>query len=62
VINDNIVIVEIDEKYYRPSEVDILLGDYTKAKTILNWHPKTKFNDLVKLMMKNDLEYDNNKN
>jgi GDPmannose 4,6-dehydratase len=36
VINDNIVIVEIDEKYYRPSEVDILLGDYTKAKTILN--------------------------
>jgi GDPmannose 4,6-dehydratase len=52
--NDN-VIIEIDEKFYRPCEVDVLLGDYTKAKEKLNWEPKTKFNELVKIMMKNDL-------
>ena len=49
------VIVEIDSKYYRPSEVDTLLGDYSKAKNVLGWKPKVKFGDLVKIMM----DYDN---
>ncbi len=55
IVND-LVIVEIDKKYYRPAEVDFLLGDYSKAKNNLGWEPKVKFDDLVKLMMKNDLK------
>lgn len=50
------VIVEIDERYYRPAEVDTLLGDYTKAKEKLGWEPKVKFEDLVKIMMKHDIK------
>lgn len=56
IIDNGLTIVEINERYYRPAEVDILLGDYSKAKNILGWEPKTKFNELVKLMMKSDLE------
>jgi GDPmannose 4,6-dehydratase len=48
--------VEIDERYYRPAEVDLLIGDYTKAKRQLGWEPKTKFNDLVKLMVDADVK------
>ena len=44
--------VEIDPRYYRPAEVDILMGDYSKAKKKLGWEPKTKFPELVKLMVK----------
>ena len=50
------VIVEIDEKYYRPAEVDTLLGDYSKAKEVLRWEPKVKFNELVNIMINHDLE------
>jgi GDPmannose 4,6-dehydratase len=50
------VIVEIDERYYRPAEVDTLLGDYTKAKEKLGWEPKVKFENLVKIMMKHDIK------
>ena len=50
------VIVEIDSKYYRPAEVDTLLGDYSKAKNILGWEPNVKFENLVKIMMKSDLK------
>lgn len=42
--------IEIDERYYRPNEVNILLGDTTKAQKILKWRPKTKFADLVNIM------------
>lgn len=49
------VIVEIDPKYFRPTEVDLLLGDPTKAKEILGWEPKVKFKELVKIMMEYDL-------
>jgi GDPmannose 4,6-dehydratase len=49
------VVVEIDAKYFRPTEVDLLLGDATKAKTILGWEPQVKFKELVKLMMLHDL-------
>jgi GDPmannose 4,6-dehydratase len=48
--------VEIDPRYYRPAEVDLLIGDYGKAKRKLGWEPKTKFNDLVKLMVEADMK------
>ncbi len=48
--------VEQDPGYYRPTEVDLLIGDASKAKKTLGWEPKTKFNDLVKLMVKADIE------
>ncbi|HPI81622.1 MAG TPA: GDP-mannose 4,6-dehydratase [Candidatus Paceibacterota bacterium] len=49
------LVIGIDDKYYRPAEVDLLLGDATKAKEKLGWEPKTKFKDLVKKMMLNEL-------
>jgi GDPmannose 4,6-dehydratase len=49
------IVVQVDPRYLRPSEVDLLLGDPTKAKEILGWEPKTKFKDLVKLMMEHDM-------
>ena len=47
--------VEIDPKYYRPAEVDVLHGDSSKARSILGWEPKTSFDDMVKIMMTHDL-------
>ena len=47
--------VEIDSKYFRPAEVDLLIGDYSKAKKKLGWEPKTRFVDLVKLMVDEDI-------
>jgi GDPmannose 4,6-dehydratase len=44
-----------DPRYMRPAEVDILLGDYTKAKQNLGWSPKTSFKDLVRIMVENDV-------
>jgi GDPmannose 4,6-dehydratase len=51
-----IVRVKIDPKYFRPTEVDILLGDSTKARTTLNWEPKTTFRDLVTEMVASDIQ------
>ncbi len=48
--------VEIDKRYYRPAEVDFLLADAKKAKEKLGWQPKTKFEDIVKIMLKHDLK------
>ena len=48
--------VEIDPRYYRPAEVDVLVGDYSKAKRQLGWEPRTRFADLVKLMVDADIE------
>lgn len=48
------VVVKIDPKYYRPSEVEFLLGNGTKAETILQWKPKTSFADLVTIMIEAD--------
>jgi GDPmannose 4,6-dehydratase len=48
--------VVIDEKYFRPAEVDLLLGDPTKAKQVLGWEPKVTFKALVKLMVDADME------
>ncbi len=47
-------VIKIDKKYFRPTEVDILKGDYLKAKKQLGWNPKTKFKDLVKIMISYD--------
>ena len=49
-------IIGIDEKYYRPTEVELLMGDPTKAKKELGWEPKTSFEELVKIMVKADWE------
>ena len=48
--------VEIDPRYYRPAEVDVLQGDASKARRILGWEPKTKFRDLVKIMVEAELK------
>src|ERR1019366_2452399 len=48
--------VEIDKRYYRPAEVDLLIGDASKAKRVLGWEPKTRFKDLVKWMVDADLK------
>ena len=47
--------VEIDPRYYRPAEVDLLLGDNTKARTQLGWEPRTSFEQLVDMMVESDL-------
>jgi GDPmannose 4,6-dehydratase len=47
--------VEIDPAFYRPAEVNVLLGDPSKAKAVLGWEPKTKFADLVRKMVEHDL-------
>ncbi len=49
-------VVAIDPRYFRPTEVDILIGNPAKAKKILGWEPKTTFRELVKLMVKSDFE------
>ena len=52
------VLVEVDPKYFRPAEVEQLLGDPTKAKTLLGWNPtKISFDELIKKMVRYDLEY-----
>ena len=56
ILDNGITIIEIDEKYYRPAEVNILLGDYSKAKNVLGWEPKVKFEELVKIMMEHDIK------
>jgi GDPmannose 4,6-dehydratase len=48
--------VEIDPRYYRPAEVDLLMGDPSKAKRKLGWEAKTKFKELVRLMVDADME------
>lgn len=48
--------VEIDPRYFRPQEIEVLLGDASKAKAVLGWEPKTNFDELVRLMVKSDLQ------
>ncbi len=48
--------VEIDARYYRPTEVDALLGDSTKARKKLGWQPKVRFTELVRMMVESDLK------
>jgi len=47
-------VIGINERYFRPTEVELLIGDYGRAKSVLGWEPQTRFQDLVKLMIKSD--------
>jgi GDPmannose 4,6-dehydratase len=48
------IVVAVNPRYFRPTEVDILIGDYSKAKAELGWEPKTRFDELVKIMVEAD--------
>jgi GDPmannose 4,6-dehydratase len=50
------VLIKIDPVYYRPAEVDLLIGDYAKAKSKMGWEPKISFKELVKLMADSDFQ------
>ena len=52
----NHTIIKIDPNYFRPTEVDLLIGNSSKARNILGWKPKVKFKELVKIMAKADWE------
>ena len=49
------VVIRVDEKYYRPAEVEALLGDPTEAKTKLGWEPTTTLDEMIKEMITTDL-------
>ena len=53
--------IQIDKRFLRPAEVDVLLGDYSKAKRKLKWKPKTNFKELVKIMVEADIDKLRNK-
>jgi GDPmannose 4,6-dehydratase len=53
---DNKVLVEVDPRYFRPTEVDLLVGDYSKAKKDLGWEPECKLKQLCSEMVASDLE------
>jgi GDPmannose 4,6-dehydratase len=48
--------VKIDPRYFRPAEVDLLIGDYSKAKEKLGWEPTVRFQELVRMMVDGDRE------
>ena len=50
------VLVEVDPKYFRPTEVDQLIGDASKARRVLGWEPRTRFAEVVRMMVEHDLE------
>ena len=56
------IVVKIDKKYFRPNEVNNLVGNSTKAKKVLNWSPKTSIYELISEMMDNDLKLFSKKN
>ena len=49
--------VKIDNRFIRPADVDLLVGDYSKAKEKLGWKPKVNFEELVKIMVEFDYDY-----
>jgi len=54
-------IIQIDSAFMRPAEVDLLIGDSTKARTVLGWKPKIDFKDLVRIMVENDFAIEKEK-
>lgn len=50
--------VRQDQRFFRPAEVDLLIGDATKAKTKLGWRPKVDFNTLIEMMVRHDIDYE----
>ena len=55
------ILVKVSKEFFRPIEAENFLGDYSKAKRALGWEPKTKFKDLVKIMVENDINRLKNK-
>lgn len=55
------IIIKIDPVYFRPAEVDLLIGDYSKAKRIMGWEPAVKFKELVEIMVDADLDKESGK-
>ena len=53
--NSGRVLIEVDPKFFRPAEVDLLIGDASKAREKLGWEPRIPYNELVRIMVKNDL-------
>ncbi len=53
-VDNNQIVIRVDEKYFRPSEVSSLLGDASKAREKLNWSPKISLEDLIKDMISSD--------
>jgi GDPmannose 4,6-dehydratase len=51
------VVIEVDERYFRPTEVDLLIGDATKARALLGWQPKYSIDELAKEMVENDIAH-----
>ena len=49
------IVVSIDPRYFRPAEVEFLLGDPTKARTVLGWKPKMDFEELIRIMVEKDM-------
>ena len=49
-------VIKIDSNYFRPTEVDLLIGDPTKAKTVLGWKPKYNLKDIVEQMVASDIK------
>ncbi|MFH2024757.1 MAG: GDP-mannose 4,6-dehydratase, partial [bacterium] len=49
-------LIEINPRYFRPTEVDLLIGDYSKAREKLGWEPKVKFDELARMMAQKDYE------
>ena len=54
--DNGMVVIKIDPRYFRPCEVDTLLGDSTKAKLELGWEPKVKLSQMIQEMIESDLE------
>jgi GDPmannose 4,6-dehydratase len=50
------VLVKVNPKFFRPAEVEMLKGDYSKAKKVLGWEPKTKYRELAEIMLKSDID------
>lgn len=48
--------IQINSKYYRPTELDTLKGDYTKAKNLAGWEPKVQIKELVKVMIRSEID------
>ena len=50
------ILVKVNPEFFRPAEVDLLIGDATKAKTILGWEPEITYEELVNRMVKSDIQ------
>jgi GDPmannose 4,6-dehydratase len=50
--------VRQDKRFFRPAEVDLLIGDASKAKTKLGWQPKVGFSELIEMMVRHDIDYE----